>query len=238
MRAFLLAAGLGKRLRPITDRIPKCLAPINGEPLLHIWLRLLRQHGVERVLLNTHYLARQVEEFLLNWAGPPQVMLSYEEKLLGSAGTLLRNWSFVEQERDFLVCYADNLTDMDLTRLVAAHRRHGSHITMATFRPLRANECGVVEMLEDGVVTGFEEKPAVPKSPYANAGVYVMNRSVGPLLPAKVPADIASDLLPSCLGSLRAWQWDGELIDVGTPEAYERAQARWRSRKNGCQESV
>ena len=66
MRALLLAAGLGTRLRPITDKIPKCLVPIQGRPLLEIWLDKLCEVGVQEFLVNTHYLAAQVEEFISN----------------------------------------------------------------------------------------------------------------------------------------------------------------------------
>lgn len=71
MKAFLLAAGLGSRLRPITDRIPKCLVPIGRQPLLQVWLELLAQHGVREVLINTHHLPEQVQALASGWSGSP-----------------------------------------------------------------------------------------------------------------------------------------------------------------------
>jgi mannose-1-phosphate guanylyltransferase len=232
MRAYLMAAGKGTRLRPLTDITPKCLLPIGNEPLLGIWLELLKKHGVEQVLINTHHLCEQVEAFIaqLQGRGYPSVILRHEQSLLGSAGTLACAWDFVEGERDFLVCYADNLTDIDLESLVAFHRRHDALITMATFRSDNPSGCGVVEAREDGTVISFEEKPVSPKSCEANAGVYVMSAAVRSRLTMKIPADIGFDLIPACLDNLRAWPWNGVLSDIGNPLAYRRAQEIWASR--------
>jgi mannose-1-phosphate guanylyltransferase len=89
MKAFLLAAGLGTRLRPITDYVPKCMVEIDGQPLLDIWLGALAKAGVQEVLVNTHHLAAQVEAHVARRSTPPVVRLSHEPVLLGSAGTLL-----------------------------------------------------------------------------------------------------------------------------------------------------
>ena len=94
MRAILLAAGLGTRLRPITDTIPKCLVLIHGKPLLQIWLEKLTEVGIGPFLINTHYLHKQVEKFIEESEFSEQVELVYEEKLLGTAGTLSKNIDF------------------------------------------------------------------------------------------------------------------------------------------------
>ena len=109
MKAIILAAGLGTRLRPITETTPKCLVPINGVPLLELWLRQCERAGIDAVLVNTHHLAERVEEFVAARRGMP-VTLAYEPSLLGSAGTIATNWNFVDSDDSFLVVYADNLT--------------------------------------------------------------------------------------------------------------------------------
>ena len=91
MRALLLAAGLGTRLRPITDTIPKCLVPINGAPLLQIWLERLTEAGIGPFLINTHYLEEQVKTFLEESAFLERAKLIHENYLLGTAGTLIEN---------------------------------------------------------------------------------------------------------------------------------------------------
>lgn len=228
MKALLLCAGLGTRLQPITLNTPKCLVPIGGRPLLAIWLDSFRRHGVNEVLINVHHLAGKVAGFLHGWEGPPEVSVTYEPELLGSAGTLAANWDFVSGEEAFLVCNGDNLTDIDLTGLIRSHQRTSNLVTMAVFRADRPGECGVVELDQNGAVLSYEEKPAAPRSNLANGGVYVMSREVRSKLPEKKPADIGYDLLPRCADQLGGWFWKGLLLDIGTPDAYARAQEVWR----------
>src|ERR1039458_7102515 len=123
MKAIILAAGLGTRLRPVTSTTPKCLVTINGVPLLELWLRDCERAGVEGVLVNTHHLADRVEEFVTARRGIP-VTLAYEPALLGSAGTIVANWDFVDSGESFLVVYADNLTTFPLSELIAFHATH------------------------------------------------------------------------------------------------------------------
>lgn len=232
MKAFILAAGLGTRLHPVTIDVPKCLVPIAGKPLLQIWLELLGSYGVEEALINTHYLSEMVQDFSASWSGVPKLRLSQETELLGSAGTLKRNWNFVAKEESFLVCYADNLTDINLTKLTGFHQRHCGLVTMALFRSERPKECGIAEMDDSGRIISFEEKPAVPKSSFANGGIYLMRTGIHAYLPRMKPSDIGFDLLPRCLGQMYGWLWEGLLFDIGNPESYLLAQKEWAAREN------
>ena len=170
MKAIILAAGLGTRLRPITATTPKCLVPINGAPLLELWLRECERAGVEAVLVNTHHLAERVEEFVAARRGIP-VTLAYEPVLLGSAGTIAANWDFVAGEESFLVVYADNLTTFSLAELIAFHNQHGRIASVGLFRSANPSACGVVEVDDHGLITGFWEKPENPPGNLCNAGL-------------------------------------------------------------------
>src|SRR4051812_18983916 len=170
MKAFLLAAGLGTRLRPITDSVPKCLVRIGGTPLLDLWLEGLALAGVDEVLVNLHHLPEQVRSHLEGRTLPITVRTVFEPTLLGSAGTLLRNRDFVAGEEMFLAVNADNLTDFDLRLLADAHRGSAVMATLGLFRAADPSRCGIVE-LRDGVVASFEEKPADPQGDLANAGL-------------------------------------------------------------------
>jgi mannose-1-phosphate guanylyltransferase len=227
MKAFLLAAGLGSRLRPITDVTPKCLVPVCGKPLLEIWLELLGRHGVTEVLINTHHLAGAVERFAASWHGAPALRLAHEETLLGSAGTLEQNWDFTRGEENVLVCYADNLTDIDLGSMLLHHNQSQALITMALFHSSTPTECGIAELDSNGFVTSFEEKPRYPKSFLANAGIYVMRQECGACLPHRKPSDIAFDVLPAVVGRVSGWVWPGFFMDIGNPAAYSRARETW-----------
>ena len=178
MKAFLLAAGVGSRLRPLTDTIPKCLVPVAETPMLDIWLDALDRAGADEVLVNLHHLPDVVRDYLGARAGPPAVRTFFEPELLGSAGTLAANRGWVEGEEMFLACYADNLTDFDLGSLVRAHRERGALATLTVFHSDRPSAGGVVEVDSSGTVTGFTEKPAHPVSDLVNAGMYAFHPSV------------------------------------------------------------
>jgi mannose-1-phosphate guanylyltransferase len=231
MRAFLLAAGLGTRLRPITDTTPKCLVEIGGRPLLDIWLDALAKAGVDEVLVNTHHLASDVEAHAAGRTTPPVVRLSHEPALLGSAGTLLANRDFVADEDMFLVINSDNLTDFDLGLLIDAHRAGGTIATLSVFKAAEPSECGIVEVSADGRVLDFVEKPAEPQSDLANAGMYAFHPAVIDEIPDSLPRDLGFDLLPRLVGRARALALeDCNFLDIGTPAALERARDMWEGR--------
>ncbi|MGH3627359.1 MAG: nucleotidyltransferase family protein, partial [Sciscionella sp.] len=195
MKAFLLAAGLGSRLRPITQHTPKCLLEVGGRTLLDRWLDGLATTGVEEVLVNSHHHADLVRAHLAARGCPPQVTLTEEVTLLGSAGTLRANRDFVANEDMFLAVNSDNLTDFDLRILVDEHRRCDALATLSVFRAPRPAECGIPD-LRGGLVVDYVEKPLDPPSDLANAGLYAFNPSVSDLIDAHLPQDIGYDLLP------------------------------------------
>lgn len=229
MKAFLLAAGVGARLRPITNSTPKCLVEIGARPLLDIWLDALEKAGVNEVLVNTHHLADQVVAHVACRLDPPTVRLSHERVLLGSAGTLRANRDFVVSEDMFLVLNADNLTDFDLRRLIDVHCAGRAVATLAVFRAARPSECGIVEVDDEGRVVGFVEKPSVPRTDLANAGIYAFSPKVLDEIPHAGPSDIGFDLLPRLLGRARTVPLDDcYFMDIGSPAALQQARDEWK----------
>ena len=160
MKAFLLAAGIGSRLRPVTDHTPKCMLPIGGKPLLDLWLDAFHRAGVDEVLVNLHHLPKVVLRHIRARSGPPVIRTAFELELLGSAGTLRHHRSWVQDEEFFLVANADNLTDFDLRSLIEFHRRGDAEATLTVFRAEQPSRCGVVDVDHSGLVTGFTEKPS------------------------------------------------------------------------------
>jgi mannose-1-phosphate guanylyltransferase len=230
VKAFLLAAGLGTRLRPITDQIPKCMLPIDGQPLLDIWLDAFDRAGVDEVLVNTHHLPEVVSQHVKQRAGSPIVKTVFEPELLGSAGTLVANRKWVEGDEMFLACYADNLTDFDLNSLIEFHRERAAAATLTVFHAKQPSACGIVELDGARQVVGFVEKPAQPTSDLANAGMYAFHPSILDEVDPKPPKDIGYDLLPRLIGRATAISVEGYLRDIGTPEAYRLAQQEWRTK--------
>jgi mannose-1-phosphate guanylyltransferase len=231
VKAFLLAAGEGRRLRPLTETVPKCLVPIRGTPLLAVWLELLERHGVGEVLVNLHYAHERVLEFLRSWPTRLKVSTVYERRLLGSAGTVVANRSFVEGERRFLILYADNLTNVNLTHMIEHHdgRRHS--VTMGVVPTDAPAEKGTVVVDADGRILEFVEKSSQPRSNLANAGIYVAGQELFSYLPqaaAEVGAlDFGHHIFPAMTPHLGAYPINEFLMDIGTPDDYERGQLGW-----------
>jgi mannose-1-phosphate guanylyltransferase len=230
MKAFLLAAGIGSRLRPITDTTPKCMIDVAGQPMLDIWLNAFDRAGVEEVLVNLHHLPEIVSRHIAARTAPPRVRTFFEPELHGSAGTLRANRQWVDGEDLFLACNADNLTDFDLRTLVDAHGEHGAIATLTVFRSEDPSAGGVVELDADGRVVGFTEKPSHPVSDLTNAGMYAFHPSALDEIDAALPSDIGYDLLPRLVGRARAVVVEGYFRDVGTAESYRRAREEWPAR--------
>jgi mannose-1-phosphate guanylyltransferase len=226
MKAFLLAAGHGTRLRPHTDLVPKCLLPIRGVPMLEIWLALCRQNGISEVLVNTHAHSAAVVEFLNTWRNGIKVHVVDEPELFGSAGTLRANREWVESEDKFWVFYADVLTCADLSGMLGFHSSSNA-ATIGVYSVPDPGRCGIVELGENGVVISFEEKPAEPRSNLAFAGIMIGSQQLLDAIPEKPGADIAFDVLPNLTGKMGAYRIADYLLDMGTRENYEYAQTSW-----------
>jgi mannose-1-phosphate guanylyltransferase len=205
------------------------MLPINGRPMLDIWLDTFSRAGVDQVLVNLHYLPEAVREHLASRTGQPEVQMFYEPELLGSAGTLAANRDWVAGENFFLACNADNLTDFDLQSLIKAHQEHAGSATIGVFHSQNPSAGGVVEVDQAGTVISFMEKPAYPLSDLVNAGIYVFDPGVLDEI-KEPPADVGYDLLPRLAGRTRAVLVEGYFRDIGTPEAYRLAQEEWGSR--------
>ncbi|MFF2480089.1 nucleotidyltransferase family protein [Paenibacillus sp. NPDC058071] len=228
MKAIVMAAGLGNRLRPITTYLPKCMVRIKGVPLLGWWLQKLKNAGIEEVLINMHYLPRAVADYVNSEEWGLKVHLVYEEQLLGSLGTLSANRHFFSNESSFLVVYADNLTDISLDEFISCHNQHDLTATMGLFRSDRPKSCGIVGLGANNIVVDFEEKPAKPKGNLSNAGIYMFRDSVWEFVDsASPPRDIGYDLLPRLTGRMSGYQIPGFFMDIGTIESLKAANGRW-----------
>ena len=228
MKAFLLAAGHGTRLQPLTDTVPKCLLPVRGVPLLEIWLETCRRFGIAEVLINIYSNADAVERFLLQrHPRTPKVEVVREIELLGSAGTLAMNRAWVESEAFFWVFYADVLTRADLNAMLQLHQSRNPAATLGVYEVSDPARCGIVELQKDGTVREFVEKPKHPRSNLAFSGILVGTAALLNAIPHKKPADIGYDVLPKLAGRMQAYSISDYLIDIGTMHNYQEAQATW-----------
>lgn len=215
--------------------------PIGDKMLLEIWIAHLERHGVGNVLINTSHLADQVVGFVdgIRDRYNIRIDLFHETRLLGSGGTLWANRSWVDGEEDFLICYADNLTNLDLGDMVRAHkefRAGGAILTMGLIQAPDPRACGVAVLDDTGKIVEFVEKPENPRSDLANAGVYVATCELFDHFPSPrfAPRDIVDlgyHVLPNLTGRMFGYRIREYLKDIGTVEAYHTALDQWKKRE-------
>jgi mannose-1-phosphate guanylyltransferase len=227
MKAFLLAAGNGTRLRPLTDNVPKCLLPIQGVPLLEIWLNNCKAAGITEVLINAHAHAGAIREFAAEQKTGVRIRIAEEPELLGSAGTLAENRDFVGGENTFFILYADVLTNIDLRRLLEFHQQKSFPATLGIYQVPDPSRCGIVTMDDNAVISDFVEKPTHPVSNWAFAGIMIARPDLFGFLPSQQPADLGFDVLPKMIGKMAAYKVSEYLLDIGTLSNYQHAQQSW-----------
>ncbi|MFN0074380.1 MAG: NDP-sugar synthase [Chloroflexota bacterium] len=227
MRALILAAGEGTRLRPLTLKRPKPMLPVGGRPVLGHHLELLRSHGVRDVAINTHFRPDAIVDYVGDGSSfDLAVTYSHEEQLLGSAGAAKKLEYFFENT--FIVLYGDVLTDLDLGELVAYHRDRQAVATLALYRVPDPERCGIVVMDELGMVNNFVEKPeaALGLGNLANAGIYILEPTVLSLVPHNQTFDFGQDLFPLLLEQglpVAAMTPAAYVCDIGSIDRYWRA---------------
>jgi mannose-1-phosphate guanylyltransferase len=225
MKAMVLAAGLGTRLRPLTYEVPKPLVPVVNRPIMDHIIELVRGHGFTNVVANLSYLPEQLRErygdgsdygISLEW--------SFEEELLGTAGGVRKVREFFGDE-PFLVMAADALTDIDLTALREAHESLDGIATLAVKRVPDTSEYGVIITGADRRVQGFQEKPdpAEALSDLANCMIYIMRPEIFDYFPDRPFVDFALDVFPALLESdvpFHVHETDAYWNDVGSLDEY------------------
>jgi mannose-1-phosphate guanylyltransferase len=199
-RAMLLAAGLGTRLRPLTNTISKCMIPIAGKPLLEHNIGVLRSYGVTDLVINLHHLPETVMNHFGDGSGfGIRLTYSVEPELLGTAGAVKKVEEFFDGP--FFVWYGDNLSTCRLDRLWQVHQSKRGVATIALHYREDPTQSGIVGLDENDRVTRFLEKPRADQvfSHWVNAGILVLEREVLESIPAESAADFGRDVFPALL---------------------------------------
>lgn len=219
LSALLLAAGVGSRLKPLTNFWPKCLMPIGQKPLLEYWLSMLNELRITKTLVNLHHHHEIVKEFLMRNRFKNWVSYTYEENLLGTAGTIRNNYNFFKNDT-LLLIHADNWCQCDFSSFLDFHfNRRPQHcsITMMTFATNQPSECGVVELDNQNIVTSFYEKVSNPPSNIANAAIYLIEpEALSWIFEQDDILDFSTQVLPRFIGSIASWHNDQIHRDIGT----------------------
>lgn len=201
MKAMLLAAGFGNRLKPLTDQCPKCMVPVAGKPVLQRSIEWLRSQGVVDLVVNLHLYPELVTDYFGDGSAfGVRLAYSFEPDLLGTAGALWGARRFFGAER-FWVVYADNLLNCSLERMESLHLARRATLTMGLFWREDVSASGVVGLDDDGRITGFKEKPVAHEtlSNWVNAGIYLCEARVHQFIPPGRPCDFGYDILPVML---------------------------------------
>ena len=241
MKAMILAAGKGTRVRPITHTIPKPMIPILQKPVMEFLLELLREHGFTEIMVNVSHLAEEIENYFRDGQRfGVEIAYSFEGRIedgeligdaMGSAGGLKKIQTFQRFFDDtFVVLCGDALIDLDLSEAVRRHKAKGAMASLITKRVPReqVSSYGVVVTDDDGRVRSFQEKPAVDEaaSDMINTGIYIFEPEVLDYVPAGVAFDIGSDLFPRLVedgAAFYALPMEFEWVDIGKVPDYWQA---------------
>ncbi len=243
IRAMVLAAGVGSRLQPLSDTVPKPLIKIGGRTIMDHILLLLKSHGITNVISNTHHLAKQIHEQFkdIQEREGINIQFIYEENLSGVAGGIRLCQDFLKQSTACIIM-GDALTDIDLTDLYLKHKeavvKYDCLATVAQMQVKDTSEFGVIvtEALVDNKgnrpnrIVKFQEKPKASEalSNWANTGIYFFEPRIYEFIPSREEApkyDIARDLFPKLLAAgeyIQAIAIDPQTYwaDLGTPAQY------------------
>jgi mannose-1-phosphate guanylyltransferase len=241
MKAMILAAGKGTRVRPITYTIPKPLIPILQKPVMEFLLELLRNHGFTEIMVNVSHLANEIENYFRDGQKfGVDLAYSFEGKIvegelvgeaLGSAGGLKKIQDFNPFFDDtFIVLCGDALIDLDLTAAVKWHREKGAIATIVTKTVPRedVSSYGVVVTDDQDRIINFQEKPAVEeaKSTEINTGIYIFEPEIFDYIPSNIEYDIGGELFPQLVAKnapFYAVSMDFEWVDIGKVPDYWHA---------------
>lgn len=236
MKALILAAGKGTRLKSLTADRPKPMLPVGDEPLLAHHVRRLHAAGVREIAINLHHAADVITDYFGDGSRfGVRLTYSYEPELMGTAGAAKILESFLDET--YFVVYGDVFTNIGLVELAQFHSIHRAQsdsplaLTMSLYRVPNPTECGLVEVDSVGRVMRFVEKPPADQvfTDLANAGILVCDPAVMTITPAATVFDFGRDLIPLLLeqgGGVfgKAITADEYVIDIGTPAGFERAQ--------------
>lgn len=233
MKAMVLAAGEGRRLRPLTTAVPKPMIAIVGRPILEHTVESLVRQGVRELVINLHHCSDSVRAHFgdgSRWGA--RIRYSPEPTLRGTAGALTPWREFFDAS--FLVVYGDNLTSCNLASLEGVHRARRAFATMALFHRADPSQSGVAEVEPDGRIRRFLEKPGAGAvfSHWVNAGVMILEPEAIDTIPRDRPADFGRDLLPRWVAEGRQvfgylMPADEKLWWIDTPEDLRRVESEF-----------
>lgn len=227
MKAMIMAAGVGSRLMPLTETVPKPMIPMANRPLMENIINLLEKHRFHQVIANLHYQSDCISQYFGDGSSfGVNLLYSREEELMGTAGGVKRCAWFLDDT--FIIVSGDALTDADLGRLVEEHKKKGALATIALKQVEEVENFGIVITESDGRITSFQEKPRAEEalSNYANTGIYIFEPEIFKYIPANQFYDFGKQVFPD-LVRMRAPFYGVDIAsywcDVGNIDTYRQS---------------
>lgn len=221
---IILAGGLGTRLKPVINDVPKCMAPIDGKPFIDFVLDYCTKQGLSRFIFCLGYHKEKIMDHLSNRKNC-EILFSIEKKILGTGGALKNAESYIRSKQS-IVLNGDTFVDINYPQLIDWHNDKGSEITLVINKNDDPGRYGLVSIDNNNKIKSFIEKKEGLKSGWINSGVYIINNSVLKSLAKGECFSLEKDLFPKYLNkSFFAYKNDGIMVDIGTPESYLQSQS-------------
>lgn len=224
MKALFLAGGMGTRLKPLTDDLPKPMVPIMNKPLLERNMANLKKYGIHDIVISTCYKSKYIQEYFGD-GSKFGLAIEYvcEDIPLGTGGAIKKTGHLYDDT--FLVFNADILCNMDYGNLIKFHKSQSAAVTIAVTRVDNPSAYGVIEYDENDYAVSFTEKPKAEeiKSNYINAGVYVIEPEILREIPENRPVSVEREIFPALLKDgkkVAVYKGGSYWMDIGTPEKY------------------
>ncbi len=247
MKAIILCAGKGERLKPLTSNIPKPMIPINGKPLLEYLILLCKKYGIRDIAINTSYLPEKIKEYFGDGSKfGVDIRYSFEQELLGAAGALNNFRDFLDSSEPFIVLYGDNITDVNLDKMIKFHKEKKALATLFLHKQEMADEKttpGAVVFDAENRITNIIENPNKKQIEFlknipdnrklTNSGIYILNPEVLEFIPEDF-SDFARDIFPELIKkgkNLFAYYSDCYFKEVGQLSRYNLAKQEIESGK-------
>jgi len=231
-KAVILAGGYGTRLRPLTFTTPKAMIPLVNKPIIEYILDYLISYGLKDIVITTNYLREQTINYLSSKRSDLKLAYPEEPSPLGTAGSV-KNAAIGETS---FIIQGDNITDIDLKKVMAFHEEHGRLVTIALLPVPNPSLYGIAEIEANGRIRNFKEKPSPSEcfSNLANTGLYIIEPEAMEYVPENSAFDFSKDLFPILVAKREVYGCvvNGFWTDIGNPEGYMEA-SRWILEKKG-----
>ena len=225
MIALILAGGIGERLRPITNNIPKPMVPVNGKSFLQYHIEELKRAGIKDIVLCTGYLSNKIQEYFGDGSKfDVKIKYSIEKKPLGTAGAIKNAEKYVNNT--FLVLNGDSYLKIDYNKLINFHKSKKAKLTIALLTIKDPRRYGLVNIDKESKILSFDEKTINPKGKLINGGVYIVEPEVLKAVPSSVKVSFEKEIFPKLIkqGNVYGFVINNYFIDIGTKESYIKAQ--------------